>query len=137
MLDKIFELHHENADLQAVLKEVCEEKLELEQRVKALEGKLTDSARELEQLEFMLREDAFTPQKKRPFGIPDTSDRKDSLIETLRTQLAEMAAQHDRELQVALAAVDRARAQGGQFEQMRDELALSREIIASHKEFRA
>lgn len=48
-----------------------------------------------------------------------------------------MAAQHDRELQVALAAVDRARAQGGQFEQMRDELALSREIIASHKEFRA
>ena len=42
----------------------------------------------------MLREDVFTPQKKRAFGVPDTSDRKDSLIETLRGQMNEMAAQH-------------------------------------------
>lgn len=137
MLDKIFELHHENADLQAVLREVCEEKLELEGRVKSLESKLAESARELEQLEFILREDAFTPQKKRPYGVPDTSDRKDSLIDSLRMQLSDMAVQHERELQVALTAVERARSQGSEFEKMRDELALSREIIASHKEFRA
>jgi len=38
---------------------------------------------------------------------------------------------------VAFNAVERARIQCIQFDQMRDELALNREIIASHKEFRA
>jgi hypothetical protein len=64
--------------------------------MRAMEARLSESDRELEQLQVLLHEDPFTPQKKRGLGIPDTSDRKDSLIEVLRAQVSEMATQHER-----------------------------------------
>lgn len=94
MYDKILELDHENDKLHSVLHEICEEKLELEQRVRVLSDKLAEKGKELEHYEAILHEDAFTPQKKRILGMPDTSDRKDSLIDSLKSQIAEMAIQH-------------------------------------------
>ena len=66
----------------------------MEQRVKVLSDRLAEKGKELEHYEAILREDTFTPQKKRILGMPDTSDRKDNLIDSLKSQISEMAIHH-------------------------------------------
>jgi hypothetical protein len=41
----------------------------------------------------------YTPQKRKIIGVPDTIDRKDNQIESLRQQMLEMSALHEKELQ--------------------------------------
>jgi hypothetical protein len=43
-----------------------------------------------------INEEAFTPRKKGMMSMPDTSDRKDNLIDSLKAQITEMSVLHER-----------------------------------------
>lgn len=55
-------------------------------------------------------------------GIPDTSDRKDNLIESLKAQITEMSVNHERELQVVFAEMEKLNRKSETFDNMRNEL---------------
>jgi hypothetical protein len=50
-------------------------------------------------LQNIVDEDLYTPQKKKITGVPDTIDRKDNQIESLKLQILEISAIHEKELQ--------------------------------------
>lgn len=96
MIDRLMELDHENEKLQQIINSICDEKEELEGKLKASADLLLEKVHEIEQFRSYLSEEACTPQKRRLFNLPDTSDRKDSQIDALRNQIIEMSAHHEK-----------------------------------------
>lgn len=137
MYDKILELDHENDRLHQVMEVICDEKLELEGKVRALSEKLQESRKEVEKLQNMVDEYSYTPEKKRfPSGIlTDMSDRKDSQIEILRKQIADMTVAHEKQLQQYYTDAEKLLEKAQKYDNLKNELQLYRAIIDSNKEF--
>ena len=69
-------------------------------------------------------------------GVNDTAERKEGLIESLKRQISDMSISHEKEVQALCNQIERLTGKVSQYDNLRNELQLSREIIDSHKEFR-
>ena len=65
-------------------------------RLKSNDNLLTEKTQEILKLRSHLQEESSTPQKKRLPYIPDTNDRKDSQIDSLRQQIIDLNGHHER-----------------------------------------